>query len=292
MTILVTGATGFLGSRLVGRLLGGGQQLVALVRNGSSLERLTGLLERIEVCNLDEVSIERIFESRQIDTVIHCATNYGRGENDPLAVLEANLILPLKLLHQAGKQGVRRFINTDTILDKQVSKYALAKGQFREWLETYQTSLVCVNLALEHFYGAGDDPAKFVSFVVHKLLDGAERIELTAGEQKRDFIHIDDVVSAFMTVLSGTAAIRPGYYQYQAGTGVTVTVRSCVEMIKAIVGSSGTQLDFGALPYREHEAMDTKVDTESLRALGWSPGILLKDGLERMIAEERELRKL
>jgi len=292
MTILVTGATGFLGSRLMERLLDDGQQVVALVRNRSSLERLAGLMERIEVCNLDEICIERIFESRQIDTIIHCATNYGRGESDPLAVLEANLILPLKLLQHACKQGVSRFINTDTILDKQVSKYALAKGQFREWLETYQTSLVCVNLALEHFYGAGDDPGKFVSFVVHRLLDSAERIELTAGEQKRDFIHIDDVVSAFMTVLAGTAAVGPGYYQYQAGTGATVTVRSCVEMIKAIVGSSGTHLDFGALPYREHEAMDTKVDTESLLALGWSPGILLRDGLERMIAEERELRKL
>lgn len=292
MSILVTGATGFLGSHLVQRLVDNGEQVIVLVRHTSSLERLSRLKERITVCVLDEAALDRVFESRQIDTIIHCATNYGRRQSDLLEIVESNLMLPLKLLQLACRYGVRCFVNTDTILDKQVSQYALTKSQFREWLQSYQSSLVCVNVALEHFYGAGDDPGKFISYVVRQLLDGVARIELTAGEQKRDFIHIDDVVSAFQAIIAGTAADRPGYYAYQVGTGKTVTIRSCVEMIQHITGATVTCLEFGALPYRDHEVMESVVDTDTLHALGWVPKISLQEGLERMIAEEREMKNI
>jgi nucleoside-diphosphate-sugar epimerase len=291
MSILVTGATGFLGSHIVQRLVDNGEQVIVLVRHTSSLERLARFRERITVCVLDEAALDHVFESRQVDTIIHCATNYGRRQSDLLEIIESNLMLPLKLLQLACRYGVRCFVNADTILDKQVSQYALTKSQFREWLQSYQSSLVCVNVALEHFYGAGDDPGKFVSYVVRQLLNGVARIELTAGEQKRDFIHIDDVVSAFQAILAGTAADRPGYHAYQVGTGKTVTIRSCVEMIQQITGATGTYLDFGALPYRDHEVMESVVDTDTLHALGWVPKISLQEGLERMIAEEREMKK-
>jgi len=292
MSILVTGATGFLGSHLARRLVDDGEQVVVLVRNTSSLERLTGLMERITVCTSEETGLDLVFETHRIDTIIHCATNYGRTQADPLAILEANLVFPMRLLQRASRYGVRRFVNTDTILDRRVSRYALAKSQFREWLETYRDSMACVNVALEHFYGAGDDPGKFISFIVRSLLDGEERIALTTGEQKRDFVHIDDVVSAFYAVLAGTAAERQGCHTFQVGSGMPVTIRSCVEMIRKISGVNATRLDFGALPYRNHELSDSAADTQSLRALGWTPTIPLEEGLARMIAEEREMKRL
>lgn len=289
--ILMTGATGFLGSKLADRLVGEGKQVIILVRSSSSLTRIAHLTDRLTVYNLEKDRLEDIFKTVRIDTIIHCATNYGRGQTDPLAILEANLILPLRLLQLACLSGVRCFVNTDTILDKQVNHYALAKNQFREWLETFQTSLVCINVALEHFYGAGDDPTKFVSFIVRQLLKGAESIELTAGEQKRDFIHIDDVISAFQAILAGHAMERHGYHSYQVGTGETLPIRTFVEMVQRIAGADKVHLDFGALPYREHEVMETIVDTEKLRDLGWRPAIHLQDGLARMIAEEQEMMK-
>lgn len=290
-TILMTGATGFLGSKLAERLVGEGKQVIILVRSSSSLARIDHLADHLTVHNLDKDRLEDIFKTARIDTIIHCATNYGRGQTDPSAILEANLALPLRLLQLASLSGVRCFVNTDTILDKQVSRYALTKNQFREWLETFQASLVCINIALEHFYGAGDDPTKFVSFIVHRLLQGAERIELTAGEQKRDFIHIDDVISAFQAILAGHATEQQGYHSYQVGSGETLSIRSFVEMVRRMAGADTVQLDFGALSYREHEMMETTVDTEKLHALGWKPGIQLQDGLARMIAAEREIMK-
>jgi predicted glycosyltransferase involved in capsule biosynthesis len=71
--------------------------------------------------------------------------------------------MPLQLLELGKKTRVNCFINTDTILDKRVSYYSLSKNQFREWLELYAKEMICLNVALEHFYGPYDDNTKFVS---------------------------------------------------------------------------------------------------------------------------------
>jgi len=125
---------------------------------------------------------------------------------------------------------------------------------------------------LEHFYGSNDDPTKFVSFIVKQLLDDVDNINLTLGEQKRDFIYIDDIVSAFILILDNCASLESGYLDYEIGTGVTITIRDFVELTKQIVGNTHTQLNFGAIPYRKNEAMETVVNTATIRALGWSPG--------------------
>jgi nucleoside-diphosphate-sugar epimerase len=223
--------------------------------------------------------------------IIHCATNYGRGDVDPAELLDANLIMPLQLLEAGCKAGVRCFVNTDTILDKGVSQYALSKGQFREWLENYGQRLVCVNVALEHFYGPLDNPTKFVSYVVKLLLDGVDRIDLTLGEQKRDFIYIDDIVSAFLVILAHCRSLEGGYHEFEIGTGQPVTIRSFVELSKELSGNTRTLLNFGAVPYRENEAMEVAVNTAGIRGLGWVPGTSLPEGLARMIAQEKEARR-
>ena len=52
---------------------------------------------------------------------------------------------------------------------------------------------LCINIGLEHFYGPNDDDSKFVSYIIHNLLNEVEKIDLTKGKQKRYFIYIDDV---------------------------------------------------------------------------------------------------
>ena len=288
MKILMTGATGFLGSNLLHRLVEEGHDVTILVRQTSQLSRISDILDRVTV---HTVGIHQdVFCHNTIETIIHCATNYGRGNVDFVELLEANLILPLQLLQFGHRAGVRCFINTDTILDKGVNDYTLSKSQFRDWFGNYAKKMVCVNVALEHFYGPLDDPTKFVSFIVNQLLENVDRINLTPGEQKRDFIYIDDVVEAFLLILEHSATMQEGYLDYEIGTGHTVSIREFVEQIKRLAGNTHTRLDFGALPYRENEAMETVVSTASIRALGWSPAVSLCDGLTKMIAVEREAK--
>lgn len=290
MNILLTGATGFLGSHLLAHLVEDGHKVTVLVRHSSLLQRIAPFLDRLTVHVIGDSSLQGLFHTNKIETIIHCATNYGRGEVDPSELLEANLIMPLQLLQAGRNAGVRCFINTDTILDKGVSNYALSKSQFREWLQNYAQKMVCVNVALEHFYGPHDDPTKFVSFIVKQLLDSVDSINLTLGEQKRDFIYIDDIISAFLLILDSCAAKESGFFEYEIGTGDTISIRQFVELTKQLSGNTHTQLNFGAIPYRENEAMETSVNISAIRALGWDPSTSLIAGLTKMLAREQEKR--
>jgi len=291
MNILLTGATGFLGSNLLAALVGDGHKVTVIIRQTSVLNRIDQLMDRIAIHTLGEYSaLENLFSTNNFDVIIHCATNYGRGQVDSTELLNANLILPLQLLQAGSRAGVHCFINTDTILDKGISNYALSKSQFREWLITHASKMICMNVALEHFYGPLDDPTKFVSFIVKQLLDKVDGIDLTKGEQKRDFIYIDDVIKAFQSILINFELLENGYYSYEIGSGQNSTIRDFVQLAKKISGNTETHLNFGAVPYRENEAMQTTVDLTEISALGWTPHFSLEEGLSKMISLEQELR--
>lgn len=289
-TILITGATGFLGSNLLRRFVAGGLKVLVLARKTSNLSRIQDCLAEVRVFYVEDSDFEAIFKEFKVDAVVHCATNYGRKIPSPLSILEANLMLPLKLLQVGMNNGLKCFINTDTILDKRVSFYSLSKSQFRDWLKLYSEKLACVNVSLEHFYGPDDDESKFVTWVIQSMLRGVEKIDLTLGEQKRDFVYIDDVVRAFEKVLVNSLELRAGYFHYEIGTGNLVPIAEFINKIKSLSGNTATRLNFGAIPYRENEVMASHVDLANIRALGWEPEVPLESGLKTTI--EMEKRKI
>jgi CDP-paratose synthetase len=287
-TVLLTGGTGFLGSSLLGNLIREGIKVIVLARPSSDMARIDDLLERIKLCVVGATSLEALFRENQVDLIIHCATNYGRREVDPIELLEANLMLPLKLLQLGRANNVSCFMNTDTILDKRISHYSLSKNQMKDWLKMYASDIACVNIALEHFYGPRDDETKFATHIIHSLLRNVDAIDLTAGEQKRDFIFIDDVVAAFMKIIKHCGRLREGFFHYEVGTGCTVAIREFVSRAKMLSGNTRTALNFGALPYRAHEVMESTVDLSEIQKLGWRPRYSLDEGLSRTIAVERD----
>lgn len=286
-TILLTGGTGFLGSNLLARLASTGCRIILLKRTTSQTVRIAALIDGLAVYDIDVVPLERVFSENSIDMIIHCATDYGRKARVPLDLLDANLFLPLKLLELGVENGVSCFINTDSILDKNINYYSLSKSQFKDWLKLYSREMICISVALEHFYGPFDDESKFVTFIVRSILRNVERIPLTAGEQKRDFIYIDDVVDAFEKILQHCSTFSNGYYEFQVGSCTTLSIRDFVCLVKNISGNKATVLDFGALPYREHEVMESRSDTSAVSALGWMPKTSLESGLKQTIERER-----
>jgi nucleoside-diphosphate-sugar epimerase len=284
MKILITGATGFLGSNLLKRLvLNEARDVIVLKRKRSNLARIQDLCDRVTFLNIEETNPEILFATNSIETIIHCATDYGRKEINPLEIIEANCMLPLRLLCLGKEYGLRCFINTDTILDKRVNYYSLSKNQFKQWLEMYSPELVAVNMEIEHFYGPRDDTSKFVSFIIEKLLNKVPQIDLTPGEQRRFFIYIDDVVEAFVRVLKASANYSKGFYPFQVATREPVTIKQFVETIKILTGNSTTALNFGAIPYRKNEIMSPAIDISALEALQWSPTVSLEQGLQKTI---------
>jgi nucleoside-diphosphate-sugar epimerase len=287
-TILLTGGPGFLGSSLLERLVSAGCRVIVLKRTTSFTDRISALIGGVAVYDIDAVPLERVFSENRIDMIIHCATDYGRKEKVPLDLLDANLFLPLKLLELGVENGVSCFINTDTVLDKNISYYSLSKSQFKDWLKLYSNQLTCISVALEHFYGPFDDESKFATFIIRSILRNVERIPLTAGAQRRDFIYIDDVVDAFENILRHSCSLGNGYSDFQVGSGTTVSIRDFVCLVKRISGNEITALDFGALPYREHEVMESSADTSNVRALGWLAKTSLEAGLQQTINRERD----
>lgn len=285
--IFMTGGTGYLGSHLLRSLVKHGYLVYCLRRACSSLNRVSDIAAAVTWVELETTNFYEFFAAHQIKYVLHCATDYGRKQVDPSGTIEANLILPLRLLHAAAANDVSVFINTDTILDKGISSYSLSKNQFADWLESYSDRIVGINVALEHFFGPCDDPSKFVTYIIQALLSGVENIKLTEGHQKRDFIYIDDVIAAFMTLLENVPNFEHRYYRFEVGTAQPVEIRRFVALAQEFSGNQKTYLDFGAIPYRKNEVMASDVDISGLSALGWKPGVSLEDGLKRTIEIER-----
>ncbi len=285
-TILISGATGFLGSSLLKNLVDKKYKVVILKRSFSNTKRIDNYIDKIKYYDIDKVGLEKCYLENNIDAFIHCATDYGRKDVDPLQIIDANLIIPLKLIEIGLKNNCKIFLNTDTALDKRISSYSLSKKQFLDWFEIYSDRSICINLILEHFYGPFDDKTKFVSSIIDKLIRNVSQIDLTVGDQKRDFIYIDDVVDAFYIILSNLDKMKSGFYNYEIGAGELTTIREVVNKIKELTGNKVTNLNFGAIPYRPNEIMEPKMDIEPIKKLGWKPKISLTYGLTNTIKSE------
>ncbi len=292
-TILITGATGFLGSHLVKRLLNNGNQVIIVKRSFSNTWRLKTILPQLIAYDLDKVNIEKVFEDfLSIDAIIHTATCYGRNKEPIHNLGETNTLFPLRLLETAIEAKILTFINTDTVLDKFLNPYALSKKHFMEWGQYFANSqkIRFINIQLEHMYGGDDDDSKFTSYLIKSCLNNVEEIDLTAGEQKRDFIYIDDVVFAYLILLN-KANQRPDYFQnYELGSGQAVSIRELVETIHYMTQST-TKLNFGVIPYRPQEVMFSQADIRELQTFNWSPQYTLKQGLEQTINDYVNLQK-
>lgn len=292
-TILLTGSNGFLGSQLLKMLLTFEHKVVIIIRHSSNLRRIEDLITKLYgIYTIENNGIAEAFKNHKIDTVIHCATNYGRNQSDSLEIVQANLILPLTLLNIGKKQGLKYFFNTDTLLDKRINDYSLSKRQFNDWLQQSSDSLVAVNLALEHFYGAGDDTSKFVSWLVDSILKNELSIPLTSGHQKRDFIHISDTLEAIFKIINWSNSKQNGYYPFEIGTGINTSIRDLAIQLATISNYDINKLNFGAIPFRTNEVMESKVNLTKLYDLDWMPKIKLTDGLKMLIAEEKKIRNL
>ena len=143
-------------------------------------------------------------------------------------------------------------------------------------------------LRLAHFFGPGEGMDKFVTRTVRACLDGAE-LKLTRGEQRREFIFIDDVVRAFDFVLRFTPESCTADDVY-AGSGNPIRIRDLAEQIHRLSGSLG-RLRFGAVPLRKGEPIEfERPDVEPLERFGWYATVELQNGLEQVVQFEQNRR--
>jgi nucleoside-diphosphate-sugar epimerase len=292
--VLVTGATGFLGAALVRALVSAGVRVAATRRQNSTLDRLAGIAGLIEFFDTGDTGLsEAIQYIGPGAAIVHAATCYGRKGESWGEIAEANTCFPLRLLNKAMAGSIPVFINIDTVLTPKTNAYALSKHQFAQWgrlAAAQKDEFRFVNVRLEHIYGPGDDPSKFITQIVRRCLANEAVIPLTKGEQRRDFISVDDAVAALQTLLDSALDQRlpAGWSEFDLGSGETISIRELVELIHRLT-ESNAGLKFGVLPYRANEMLASVADISPLNELGWQCRVSLEQGLQQIINSERTL---
>ncbi|MBR09126.1 MAG: epimerase [Rickettsiales bacterium] len=280
MNILLTGITGFLGSHLAEELLTRGHQITGIVRKESKLDNITPILGQLKLSLSSE--IETITSS--FDAIIHVATDYGRDKSFS-DLLDINLIWPLKILDKLSRSNAKiAFINTDTFFNKGSRSYAYlgnythSKHLLELALKTYINQVI-INLKLEHIYGPRDGENKFVPTMIKKIVSDEKEIDLTDGNQKRDFTYVKDACTAYSTILDNLNQFKSGMNNLEVGNSTSHSIRDLMNIIMKSIPESKTTLNWGALPQRSGEFEQSKANIEKLRELGWNPQYTLEKGI-------------
>ena len=297
--VLVTGAAGFIGSRVARALLAEGCSVLACVRPQGGNERLRGVDGDLTLLPLDLSS----FEVKELlglkfkpEWIFHLgAYGVGIGQNDPARMAAVNVRGTRELLEYAHATGVERFIHcgscfeypsgemlAEDVSPNPVSEYGVSKAAAGELVQQFcrQKGLPAVTLRPFTVYGPGEDRQRLVSSVIYAVLSGTF-LKLTTGKQTRDFIFIDDVVAAF---LAAAVARNVTAETFNAATGIEMSVKALVLKIIDLMGSKLAP-EFGALPHRPSEYWRLSGSPAKAAAqLHWRPATSLEDGLRATIA--------
>jgi len=290
MTILITGVTGFLGSYLLHMFKEQGHTVIGLKRTTSDTYRIDDIVNDCILYDSDITTLEDIYQKHIFDIVINTVTDYGRKNSSITTIVETNLLFGLKLLELSVKHNINTFINTDTLLDRNINTYALSKAQLVDWMKYFsQTSTTkMINIKIEHMYGVLDDENKFIYWLINQLKNNVAKIDLTSGIQKRDFIYIDDIINAYIAIINNTEKLEK-YEEFELGTGKSVEVKYFIESVFTELNEKktlNTELNFGAIPYREGESMNMCANITKLEQLGWHSSVSIEDGIQKIINGE------
>lgn len=291
--VLVTGATGFIGSYLVRRLLAEGAVVHIFARNTTNDWRIADVIDQLKVHEVDiriYGAVQTSVEAIRPEIVFHLA---AEGVHDPFVsrnlALRTNLDGTMNVAQAAANSGVKRIVYTGTCheygthaaegqLDP-ISTYAASKAAAWTFCKMYHKTMSwpVVGLRLFQVYGHLQT-GTLVPASVEAAASGRS-LPTTPGEQVRDWIYIDDAIDAFMK-----AGIVEGIEgeNFDIGTGVAHSVKEITEMIFSHF--DGVEPQIGALPYRPAEVWSIVSNPEKAHTkLGWKHKTGLEDGIKKTI---------
>jgi GDP-L-fucose synthase len=296
--LMVTGGSGFLGSRVVG----------ALARRGCR----NVYVPRHENCDLVRMAdVERAYEEAQPDVVIHLAANVGGIEanrKNPGRYFYDNAMMGLQTMEVGRRFGVRKFVAVGTVCaypkhtpvpfseddlwsgypEETNAPYGLAKKMMLVQAQAYrqQYGFDAIYLLPVNLYGPGDnfDPetSHVIPALIRKCLEatasGHEQITVWGtGEATREFLYVDDAAEGILLATE----LYDGSDPVNLGTGRSVSIRTLVELISRLTGFAGTILWDTARPDGQPRR---ELDVHRARRLfGFEADTPLEEGLRKTI---------
>ncbi|MFN7973399.1 MAG: NAD-dependent epimerase/dehydratase family protein [Acidobacteriota bacterium] len=290
--VLVTGATGFLGSHLTRRLSELGADVRAWAGSRAHLVRLEGVRARIEDVDLrDARRVSEACRDAAPEVVFHLAA-YGvqSREGDLGQAIAVNVQGTHHLLDAIGSTACRRVVQTGTWAEYAASERPLREEDPLAPVGPYATTKAMATLlacemasrarwdlvVLRPFsvYGPREDDGKFVPTVIDACLRG-DAPRLTSCRQVRDYVYVADVVDAYVAA-SDAMIENPCVVNVASGQGIAL--RDLALAIARHVG--GSTISFGAIPDRPREIPHVRADIGRARGLlSWTPRHGLDEGI-------------
>ena len=284
MRVLLTGASGFIGSHVARHLVAQGDEVTAILSPGRSTDRIADVLPSLSAINADlkSADLDRLVSTAAPDACIHLAWHVEPGNylNSVPENLES-LVAGTRLLSALDGAGCPRAVIAGTCLEPGTivdggtgsarTIYAAAKSALHQvGMHLANTKVACAHVF--YLYGPGEDARRVVPTVIRSSLQG-RLIDVSSGEQKRDFLHVEDVASAIGAILRSD--LRDGVDVCSGSTA------PFLDVFKAI-GAATKRPDLigiGKRPSVAGDPLDIAGDGAALSATGWQPRWSLEAGI-------------
>lgn len=300
--VLVTGASGFIGSHLTRRLVADGAEVHALTSSVSSIypARLLDVRESITLheASLDDRGAMQLLAERvRPDYVFHLGayTHVGKSWQRIDECIQVNIQGTVNLLMALAPTGFTRFVNVGTseiygdvavpfVEDGPVhpiSPYSVSKHAAEEYARLFGAamSLPVVRVRPFNAYGPMQSPDRIIPETITRGLQG-QPMRMTQGSQTREFNYVEDLADGLVRV-----ATAPGIdgELFNLGCGRETSIRDVATLTLKLMGDPITP-EFGVLEERPIEIPRMYADTtKTVERLGWSPATSLEAGLTRTI---------
>lgn len=288
-TYLVTGASGYVGGRLVRRLLKEGHRVLVLDKEQSGIAELCALSDRAVhlPVSADPQAYRRAFFEEKVDLIFHLASrvSYACALDEVASMIGANVTLGAQLLEAMDGSPCDKFVNVGTYWQhysgpayNPICLYAATKQAFMDIVTYYAKwrGVRAVSLKLTDVYGDNDPRPKIFS-LVQKAAETGQPLSLTPGEQKISFLHVDDAVSALCIAAARAQKTTKGHEVFTAAMPL-VTLKEAVGLFQKVKNIDAPLL-WGGASYRDTQIMTPFTDPT---LPDWTPQISLEEGLRSL----------
>lgn len=292
MKIVITGATGYIGSNLLAKLIDKNYDVYVLVRKKSDLSKIDGHLDEHKILNIldNRTLLYEKMKDIKPDIFIHLAGMFisNHSEENINELLDSNITDSAVILDAICNSGCKNIINTGSYWQNYnnekynpVNLYAATKEAFEKIIEYYIQNSDCKAITLRLFdtYGKNDKRNKILN-ILNNLNEGQE-IDMTKGEQLIYMCHIDDVVKAYIETINQVQFLENGQHKVYAIRG-TLPIK-LKDIVNRYVKISNKKLyiNWGGREYRKKEIINPTGYGEVLP--NWEPSIDLDTGLKDLI---------